>query len=88
MYDYVLKIDGFKKISPTKAKIIVDKNTEELCYCSPVQIQGVKMLRIRYHDTPCLILTINKEHWMLEENLISEMKIDLSDLMKKLGGRK
>lgn len=88
MIDFLIKLKSFKKVSPTRCKIVFEDEVSELCPFHSSQIQGVKVGKVFLDRTIFILLTAKKKHYMFEDYLISDLKLDLKNIMKELEVKK
>lgn len=87
MKQFLIKLKSFKKLSPTKCKVLVNDDTDELCISSKCRIQGILLQTVYFYKTKCIVLNVKKKYYMLEEHLINELGINIKDLIEELGGK-
>lgn len=88
MVNFLIKLKSFKKVSPTRCKIVFEDDVSELCPFHSSQIQGVKVGKVFLDRTIFILLTAKKKHYMFEDYLISDLKLDLKNMMKELEVKK
>lgn len=88
MINFLIRLKSFKKVSPTRCKITFEDDVSELCPFHSSQIQGVKVGKVFLDRTIFILLTAKKKHYMIEDYLIPEMKLDMKNIMKELEEKK
>lgn len=80
MLEQFIELSEFKKISPTKCRVKVEDDLPEICICHENKIKDKKVYKIKFYNTVCIVIKINKKYYMIEESLIKEMKINIGEL--------
>ena len=78
---YFIKLEEFKKLSPTKCRILVEKGEDpEICICHIHKIKNKKVFKAIFDKTDFIVFEYKKNKFaMIEDIAIKESSIVLED---------
>lgn len=84
--EYFIRLYNFKKISPTRCRLEIDKDSQEICICK--QLYSVKnknkvipVYKVIWNDESFISFELNKKFFMIEENCLTETKDDIKKII-------
>lgn len=83
---YFIKIINFKKISPTRCRLEIEKNTHDICICKQLYIvkkrnKDIPVYKIICGNETFIVFESKKQYYMIEENYINETKEDIKKII-------
>lgn len=88
MVDFLIRLKGFKKVSPTRCKITFEDEVSELCPFHSAQLQGIKVGKVFLDRTIFILFESKRKYYMCEDYLIQELNLDLKNTIKELEVKK
>lgn len=84
MINFLIRLKGFKKVSPTRCRLTFEDEVSELCPFHSSQVQGVKIGKVFLDKTVFILLSSKKKYYMFEDYLMQDLKIDLKKIIEEL----